>query len=222
MLRGEVLGAVLLLALLTIVARGNVPAAGRTVGRRMWCWGFGCGGDLENVAPKMAAAGKALLGDAGVFSIAPPTAPQDRPEAAPAKATPFRLPESAAQQRSADEADTDDEAVRAAKAARVRANRLRLPRAQPHAWVSSLDHTHGSAVGSGGRGWSTGGPQCPSPLDASARAPRRFFLGVGLVVRGEAPFIEEWARHYLAEGAERLYIVDQVRPADYSGGELAS
>ena len=37
----------------------------------------------------------------------------------------------------------------------------------------------------------------------------RFFLSAGLVVRNEAPFIEEWARHYLGEGVEHFYMIDQ-------------
>lgn len=39
--------------------------------------------------------------------------------------------------------------------------------------------------------------------------PERYFLSLGLVVSNEANFVEEWARHYLAEGIEHFYMIDQ-------------
>jgi len=182
--------------------------------RRLWCWGLGCGAALEKVAPKTAAMGKALLGNPGAFNIASDPSASAVVPGAPAKRppTPFRLPEAQAPEKAptVDRSDDDDEAVSGGKAARVKANRFRSGGAAPQrgAWGSNSGATNRMASNPNNNNNNNnnngGGPKCPSPLDASSRAARRFFLGVGLVVRGEAPFIEEWARHYLAEGAERL------------------
>jgi hypothetical protein len=37
----------------------------------------------------------------------------------------------------------------------------------------------------------------------------RYFLSVGIVVANEPLFVAEWARHYLAEGVEHFYVIDQ-------------
>lgn len=41
--------------------------------------------------------------------------------------------------------------------------------------------------------------RCPDPLGTRVQLPKATFLGVGVVFLQEERFIEEWARHYLAE-----------------------
>ena len=39
---------------------------------------------------------------------------------------------------------------------------------------------------------------------------RQFFLSAAIVCRDEVHSIEEWALHYLAEGVEHIYVIDQA------------
>ena len=40
------------------------------------------------------------------------------------------------------------------------------------------------------------------------------------MVRDEATFVEEWARHYMAEGVEHFYVIDQENAAGGGRGPL--
>ena len=60
-----------------------------------------------------------------------------------------------------------------------------------------------------------GSGMCLSPNSPSR--PRKYFLSVAVVCKDEADFIEEWALHYIAEGAEHLYVIDQGSSASGKG-----
>jgi len=45
---------------------------------------------------------------------------------------------------------------------------------------------------------------------------RPYFLAMGVVLRQEASFVEEWARFHLAEGVDHFYVIDQETTASLS------
>jgi len=51
--------------------------------------------------------------------------------------------------------------------------------------------------------------ECLYPFSPNAKRSRKYFLAVGVLVRAEAPWVVEWANHYLSEGVEHIYMIDQ-------------
>mmetsp|Transcript_38997 Transcript_38997/g.50425 ORF Transcript_38997/g.50425 Transcript_38997/m.50425 type:complete len:321 (+) Transcript_38997:90-1052(+) len=49
---------------------------------------------------------------------------------------------------------------------------------------------------------------CVEP-NSNHRQAVKIFLGVAIIIKDEKDLIEEWARHYLSEGVERFYMIDQ-------------
>ena len=63
---------------------------------------------------------------------------------------------------------------------------------------------------------------CILPQSVEASRSRRYFLSLGVLVRQEGPWIEEWVEHYRAEGVEHVYMIDQESIATASEGDERS
>ena len=65
----------------------------------------------------------------------------------------------------------------------------------------------------------SGGGSCGKP---DVQVSKKHFLGLGVLVRQEAPFIQEFVEHYISEGVQHFFIVDQETTPKQHGPTAAA